>query len=71
MYGLAEQLARNHQDRLLAESAAGRRARVLLRMQRAERRAARHQVAARARAQAAADAARSAALSAHRVHAGV
>lgn len=36
MYAMPEQLARDHQQRLLSESEQDRRARVLLRVQRAE-----------------------------------
>lgn len=62
MYAMPEQLARDHQYRLLSEAEQDRRARVLLRVQRAERRLDRRRVAAQARAHAAQDAARYAAL---------
>ncbi len=69
MYALPEQLAREHQHRLLSEAEQDRRARVLLRVQRAERRLDRRRSTARARAGAAQDAARHAALVALRAEA--
>lgn len=62
MYAMPEQLARDHQYRLLSEAEQDRRARVLLRVQRAERRLDRRRTAAQAHAHAAQDAARYAAL---------
>jgi hypothetical protein len=64
MFAMPEQLARQHQQDLLHEAQAGRRARALVRMRRAERRAARLQSAARSRAAAAADARRAVAVAA-------
>lgn len=69
MYAMPEQLARDHQYRLLSEAEQDRRARVLLRVQRAERRLGRHRVAVKAREHAAQDAARHAALVALRAEA--
>lgn len=62
MYAMPEQLARDHQQRLLSESEQDRRARVLLRVQRAERRLDRRRGVAQVHAAAAQAAARHAAL---------
>lgn len=63
---LPTELAREHQRRLLDTAGADRRSRVVLRMRRAERRAARRRLLARSQAVAAQDAARQVVLLAHR-----